>query len=236
VVVRVWDVAAGYLNRQSLLGEHRELHGLRSILVYGKTGYSRHPETLRWVGCLSGLARRHAMLVAEMAVRGYSHRSPVEELGARSTWPTSYVTEPREQLALLKRKYVGKVGGRIPLPKNAQELWASHKYSVMARDPHEYRTTGRRVAAMRRQADISSLVLELSELLREPPPKARLVNALEHMWGHVSDSASDEDRRRVTGSVEELLQVVQELVAKTQEPYLVSSTALSELAAYLDAP
>ena len=32
----VWDVHPGYLNRQSLLGEHRELHGIASILSQDK--------------------------------------------------------------------------------------------------------------------------------------------------------------------------------------------------------
>ena len=30
--MRIWDVNPGYLNRQSLLGEHRELHGIYIIL------------------------------------------------------------------------------------------------------------------------------------------------------------------------------------------------------------
>src|SRR5215471_12350849 len=100
-MMRVWDIAAGYLNRQSLLGEHRELHGIRSILLHGKKGYSCHPETLRWVGCLSGLAQRHEVLVAEMRLRGYDHRSPVREVFRRPRWPASYVTPPAEQFALL---------------------------------------------------------------------------------------------------------------------------------------
>ena len=69
--MRVWDLPAGYLNRQSLLGEHRELHGIHSILTRNKTGYASHPETLRWVRTLSGLAMRHRQLVAEMSLRGY---------------------------------------------------------------------------------------------------------------------------------------------------------------------
>jgi hypothetical protein len=68
--VRIWDVSTGYLNRGSLLGEHRELHGLYTILTEGKRGYSRHPETLRWVGALEGRCWRHAHQVAEMTLRG----------------------------------------------------------------------------------------------------------------------------------------------------------------------
>ena len=43
--MRIWDLSPGYLNRGSLLGEHRELHGLHSIIVNGKKGYANHPET-----------------------------------------------------------------------------------------------------------------------------------------------------------------------------------------------
>jgi len=60
--MRVWDLPAGYLNRQSLLGEHREIHGIHSILTQNKTGFASHPETLRWVRTLSGLAMRHRQL------------------------------------------------------------------------------------------------------------------------------------------------------------------------------
>jgi len=44
--MRVWDINPGYLNRQNLLGEHRELHGIVSILVNRKKGYANHPETV----------------------------------------------------------------------------------------------------------------------------------------------------------------------------------------------
>ena len=62
--MRVWDVAPGLLCRQHLLGEHRELHGLWNILTKhrGVGGYSRHPETQRWVGRLAALHARHEAL------------------------------------------------------------------------------------------------------------------------------------------------------------------------------
>lgn len=60
--MRIWDINPGYLNRQSLLGEHRELHGVVSIIVNNKKGYSRHPETIRWVGFGWSLWMRHQLL------------------------------------------------------------------------------------------------------------------------------------------------------------------------------
>jgi len=231
--VRVWDIPAGYLSRPSLLGEHRELHGLRSILIHGKKGYAHHPETLRWIGCLSALAWRHEVLVAEMALRGYLHRSAVDEATGRVRWPNTFVTEPEAQFELLRTKYAGRISGRIPLPRDAQQLWAQHKYSVMARDPALYRSLGRRVAA--RRVDVSAFATELIEVLRRRPALGRLVNALEHMWGHVADAASVADRAAADADAGALLRTTQTLARKINEPYLTASTALSELALFADA-
>ena len=85
--MRIWDISPKRLCRNHLLGEHRELHAIWSVLVNGKKGYARHPETLRWRGKLRALFGRHDALVQEMAVRGYQHRSPLpKRLG---TWQCS---------------------------------------------------------------------------------------------------------------------------------------------------
>ena len=231
--MRIWDVAAGYLNRQSLLGEHRELHGLRSILVSGKRGYSRHPETLRWVGCLSGLARRHDALVAEMRLRGYVDRTPVRCARRGDTWPQAFVTEPADQLLLLRRKYSGREKGRIALPSSPQELWAHHKYSVMARSPDTYRSIGRAVARLRPSAPIDSLARDVVLILRQRPADGPLTNAVEHMWGHVRGFASAEDVAAAKRSPREAFRRTQSLAVGHGEAYLLASTALSELAAFL---
>jgi hypothetical protein len=228
--VRVWDISPGYLNRQSLLGEHRELHGLHSILVHRKAGYSRHPETLRWVACRSALVRRHASLVAEMRLRGYVDRTPLARSRGAVPWPMSFVTPPAMQFALLAGKYGRRESGRIPLPRSVHELWAQHKYSVMARDPELYLEIGRRVARLRRGHPIEALAEELVLILRTPPPRERLVNALEHMWGHVSSSADAAERRAAHQSVRTLHDTIAMLAFRVDEPYLIASTALGDLA------
>ena len=124
----------------SIATEHRELHGIHSILTNGKAGYARHPETMRWSAALSGLAARHRQLVAEMRLRGYSDRTPLRGGAFNAKWPEFFVTDPGEQVVLLRRKYAGKEKGRIPLPKTPQQLWAQHKYSVMARSPRTYQS------------------------------------------------------------------------------------------------
>ncbi len=79
--MRVWDVHPKYLCRKHLLAEHRELHGLWNILTKhkGKGGYSRHPETLRWIGKQKALYKRHELLIKEFIRRGYQHRSPLNK-------------------------------------------------------------------------------------------------------------------------------------------------------------
>lgn len=230
--MRIWDVPAGYLNRQSLLGEHRELHGLHAILVHRKKGYSRHPETRRWIGCVAALCRRHALLAAEMRLRGYRDLTPAAAGRGRLRWPASYVTPPADQYVLLASKYRGREPGRILLPRNAQDLWAQHKYSVLARDPEAYRVIGRRVARLRRGAGLSPLAGELVAILRQAPPRARLVNAVEHMWGYVRRSATPEQAAAAKRSAAAMLANTQVLALREREPYLLASTALSELAVF----
>ena len=176
--MRIWDVPPAYLNRQSLLGEHRELHGLHNIVMHGKKGYSRHPETLRWIGCLSGLARRHAALVAEMRVRGYSHRSPLDPVRQRVRWPGRFVDAPAQQYAILRSKYRDGEHGRIRLPRTPRQLWTHQKYSVLARDLELYGTVARRVA---RGADFASLAGALVAVLRRKPTAGALAGALERL-------------------------------------------------------
>ncbi|MCI5149890.1 MAG: DUF1722 domain-containing protein, partial [Candidatus Electrothrix sp. MAN1_4] len=188
--MRIWDINPGYLNNQSLLGEHRELHGIVSIIVNNKKGYSRHPETLRWVGYEWALKMRHELLSAEMALRGFNEQSPVAIDSNGHIWPEKYINPPQEQFFLLAEKYREKEKGRIPLPKNSQQLWSQHKYSVMARNIPLYKSIGREVARDAQPAsseDFSRLALQLTQLLQTAPVAGGIRNALQHMWGYVTD-------------------------------------------------
>ena len=106
--MRIWDLPPKRLCRQHLLGEHRELHAIWSILTKGKKGYSKHPETLRWRGKLKALFVRHEKLVKEMGRRGYCHNSPLDaRLAKGKAVQKAYIDHPRKQLLLLKRKKCG---------------------------------------------------------------------------------------------------------------------------------
>ena len=105
--MRIWDIHPKHLCRQHLLAEHRELHGLWNILTKhgGQGGYSRHPETLRWVGKTRALFECHEALIKEFVRRGYKHLSPLEEklaegLGEQKVFLNTVV----EQKEILKNK------------------------------------------------------------------------------------------------------------------------------------
>jgi len=103
--VRIWDVDPELLCRNHLLGEHRELHAIWTVLTQDRTGYRNHPETKRWVGRLAALHARHESLVVEMARRGYRHASPLDALLATGeALQTVWVDSPERQMELLRDK------------------------------------------------------------------------------------------------------------------------------------
>lgn len=230
--MRIWDLNPGYLNRQSLLGEHRELHGIVSIIKYHKKGYSKHPETLRWVGLGWALKQRHKLLVAEMNLRGYTDRSPVLLRSKPGMWPDIYIDEPAQQISILKYKYKHLDPGRIPLPKNAQEFWAQHKYSVMARDIAEYKKLGKWVTSKTGAKNLDSIAIEITSILRSPPEQRLIENTLLHMWGYVSNYSSIPGKSLDSLSSKLLLKKIQQLSLSNDIKYLVNSTSLSELDAW----
>ena len=105
--MRVWDIHPKHLCRKHLLAEHRELHGLWNILTKhkGKGGYSRHPETLRWVGKQKALYLRHEALVKEFSRRGYRHYTPLDKKFAIGTGSQRvFINTASEQKMILKQK------------------------------------------------------------------------------------------------------------------------------------
>lgn len=105
--MRVWDIHPKHLCRKHLLAEHRELHGLWNIITKhgGNGGYSKHPETLRWVGKQKALYLRHEALVTEFTNRGYKHHTPLDKdfatgLGSQRV----FVNTVREQKKILNQK------------------------------------------------------------------------------------------------------------------------------------
>lgn len=103
--MRIWDVPPNELCRSHLLGEHREMHAVWNILTQGKTGYSNHPETKRWVGRLKALYNRHEEIVKEMKARGYGHNTSMDPvLATGSPVQDVFVDDIKRQREILKAK------------------------------------------------------------------------------------------------------------------------------------
>ena len=103
--MRVWDIPPENLCRKHLLGEHREIHAIWTILTDNRKGYSRHPETLRWKRSLNALHKRHEQTSNEMKRRGYNHNSPLDKhFASGCSLQTKFVNTVEEQREILKSK------------------------------------------------------------------------------------------------------------------------------------
>ena len=231
--MRIWDINPGYLNRQSLLGEHRELHGIVSIIKNHKKGYSNHPETLRWMGYGWALRQRHRLLAAEMWLRGYTDHSPVNLRSNVEQWPETFIDPPHLQFELLKHKYSGKDNGRIPLPKTTQDLWRQHKYSVLARDQALYKKFDGMILGGATDHDFSVLAKQLTLILRQRPSPEGISFSLANMWESVFGLYSGNKPNTNNWTSKRMLKETQRLATSYEETDLIRSTALSELGSWM---
>ncbi len=104
--MRIWDIPPQKLCRKHLLGEHRELHALWTVITQNKKGYSNHPETKRWIGKLKALYIRHEKQVDEMKNRGYTHKSPLDKtLASGSELQDVFLHTLHQQMDLLRSKH-----------------------------------------------------------------------------------------------------------------------------------
>ena len=103
--MRIWDISPSFLCRQHLLGEHRELHAVWSVITKNKKGYSKHPETLRWIGKLKALYQKHEEIVLELKKRGYIHTSNLSvKLAIGKSKQNVFINTINEQIEILKKK------------------------------------------------------------------------------------------------------------------------------------
>jgi hypothetical protein len=109
-LMRIWDIFHSYLNKMSLSGEHREMHGLYNIITGITHGgnYARHPETLRWYGKSSALVLRHDAIVQEMLERKMNHKTPMLFFTDDQKFQEERLLSDFEQVDLLLYKYLFK--------------------------------------------------------------------------------------------------------------------------------
>lgn len=235
--MRVWDIHPGYLSRQSLLGEHAEIHALYNIITGNKRGYSRHPETLRWAENSDLLVLRHNLLTLEMKLRGFQHHSPLPFSTDRSERERfkdiSYVDLPSAQFEILRKKYAANVQkGRIPLPANGTEFWAHHKYSVMARGYQYYKEIQQLMKDRQNLPVVREhcLIKKIHTVMNKEIPVQALDNVLLHLWGYFKDKACREEKERffhLTDSTEKM-KILYGMSQEYRVQYLLHSTIFAD--------
>ncbi len=134
----------------------------------------------------------------------------------------------------LNKKYNNIIAGRVKPPKNAQEMWSSYKYSVMARDVNLYKQIGKSLSVRKTREEFEEIAIILINELRKEPSKKGMRNTLEHMWGYISNASEINKSEIYKLSLKEFYEEIQQCVIKAKEPYLMKQTAISELGIWID--
>lgn len=221
--MNIWDISYGYLGPSALSIAQAELQAL--IQQQAKPAENKRWHGLGWAQCL-----RYRELRCELELRG----QVIDDLGSGTAqigvWPECFEA-PYLQFQRWADTVSAGQQGRIPLPKNAQELWSHHKYSVLARDQKAYKEIGQGLA--QQLLSFEELAEMLVNILRIPPQEGGVQNAVQHMWGYVALSASEHGGAFQTWSLAELLHATQAQAKTKNQQYLWHSTALSELMIWL---
>ena len=235
MILRVWDIHPGYLSRESLLGQHVEIHAVFNVITEAKAGYAHHPETRRWRHNLYGLKQVHDLTVREMALRGYGHRSPLPEVKAEQQALFQWIDPPHLQFGLLQAKYAAKQrSGRIPLPQCGSQFWAHHKYAVMGRSYKYYREIQYLMGAKKdHPIELEGeLVRRVLQLTRSPADPKALDNTIDHLWGFFKEKATETERATFlaqrNGDLASLLSFLYRLACTYGITYLLYSTVFSD--------
>ena len=235
--MRVWDIHPGYLSRQSLLGQHAEIHAIYNIIKENKKGYSFHPETLRWKGRLARLKYRHDLTVMEMGLRSLGHRSPMNE---EKTCPNLsgfvYIDQPAEQFAILEKKYASlPLAGRIPLAGRGSDFFSHHKYSIMVRGLKRYNEI---LSFLGEKEDLpisqeGDLIQRVLAILEAPVDKLVLPELTNRLWSYVKNQADSDEQNFYEMNCEKdahsLLNFMFSLAVKYNETCLLHSTVFADL-------
>ncbi len=209
-----WTISPAYFSDADLLTEYDELKAMQTALN-GQREY------------------RIRAIAAELKLR----RSSKVYLQALIQMPDD-LTITRDmpasaQFAALGERYGEKRRGRLTIPKRVDVLWRQHKYAIMARSIALYKSTGKRVAANRNPELFIALSETLSSELFKMPKTTTLYNALQHMWGYISDFSTIKKADVNALGCPDLLSEIQSCVLSSNQLYLSEQVALSELQIWL---
>ncbi len=221
----IWNISPIYFSDEDLIEEYNKLN---EVLLKNNAKYDFY------LNNEGQLHYRIYSVLAELNFRKIKHSPSNIHVKISELNSLKYQNSPYEQLSILGKKYNYEKLGRAPIPKNAQELWAHHKYSVMARNINLYKEVGRTLANDKSDEKFEELALTLCNELIKKPKEGSTLNALQHMWGYISD-ISDIKKTEINNlSLINLLYEISDCARKSNQKYLISQTALSELAIWIE--
>jgi uncharacterized protein YbgA (DUF1722 family) len=96
------------------------------------------------------------------------------------------------------------------LKKETELLWASEKYSVMAKGYNFYKDIQGKMREAQSAKDYDEIQELISEYKLKPLDKKALINTLEHVWGYFKNEAEEVDKKHFFSLLDELKRVEDE--------------------------
>ncbi|RZT21226.1 DUF1722 domain-containing protein [Fictibacillus sp. BK138] len=96
------------------------------------------------------------------------------------------------------------------MKKETELLWASEKYSVMAKGYNYYKDIQGKMREAQFEKDYDEIQKLISEYKLKRYDKKALINTLEHIWGYFKKEAEEVDKKHFFSLLDELKRVEEE--------------------------
>ncbi|ANX14113.1 hypothetical protein ABE41_019040 [Fictibacillus arsenicus] len=103
------------------------------------------------------------------------------------------------------------------MKKETELLWASEKYSVMAKGYNFYKDIQGKMREARSAEDYYEIQRLIADYKQKPYDKKALINTLEHVWGYFKKEAEENDKKHFFSLLNELKEL--EVVEMDDIPY-----------------
>jgi uncharacterized protein YbgA (DUF1722 family) len=103
------------------------------------------------------------------------------------------------------------------LKKETELLWASEKYSVMAKGYNFYKDIQGKMREAQSAEDYYEIQRLIADYKQKPYDKKALINTLEHVWGYFKKEAEEDEKKHFFSLLDELKDSENEVFEET--PY-----------------
>jgi uncharacterized protein YbgA (DUF1722 family) len=103
------------------------------------------------------------------------------------------------------------------LKKETELLWASEKYSVMAKGYNFYKDIHGKMREAQSAEDYYEIQRLIADYKQKPYDKKALINTLEHVWGYFKKEAEEDEKKHFFSLLDELKDSENEVFEET--PY-----------------